>query len=214
MISQRRAHGTVTSQQFRVSSGSATRRSQRDSRAAERPFALARKRDGAAHPRGRSASASRLPAPDVRPGQARTSAEASILTGVKANRKAHELNARALGELGPETASSSSALAGGWVINDDGALLLKSQLGTFDRPADMDLTGFEATHNHIHLDPQTSQASERIDLWAPSCTKGFAVQRPRPTGDGALGSPVSAEPAKARRSAGTWTTASAGSPTT
>jgi hypothetical protein len=85
---------------------------------------------------------------------------------VEANRRAHQLSARALGQRATVASSGFEVLAAGWVLADDEALLLKSQLGTFTRPEDMDLTGFEATHNHIHLDPDEPDPSERLRLWA------------------------------------------------
>lgn len=59
-------------------------------------------------------------------------------------------------------------LAEGWRFDEDGAFLLRSQMVGQLRPADMDLTGWEAFQTHIHV-PQTGldRADEdwAVRLW-------------------------------------------------
>lgn len=85
---------------------------------------------------------------------------------IRANRLADEVTAWALASLAAGEAGASSTLREGWTIDEDGALLLRSALGGLARPADMDLTGFEATHNHVHLDPTGDEDGERARIWS------------------------------------------------
>jgi hypothetical protein len=79
----------------------------------------------------------------------------------------YELSTWVLGALDRERAEAHWALRDGWVIDEEGALLLRSQLGSYNHEQGPDLTGFEATHNHIHIDLETPREPVgRLMLWA------------------------------------------------
>ncbi len=81
------------------------------------------------------------------------------------NGMAAELSAWALGSLGGHAATHSAQLHDGWELDPEGALLLRSQIGSCSRTAGMDLTGFEALHNHLHIRRGSTRSYRRPDLY-------------------------------------------------
>jgi hypothetical protein len=68
-------------------------------------------------------------------------------------------------------------LAEGWSFDEDGALLLRSQRVGSPRQPDMDLTGWEASWNHVHVPQDDLDAADedwRVRLWSRAIA--FACQ--------------------------------------
>jgi hypothetical protein len=87
---------------------------------------------------------------------------------MRSNSSANEVSIWTLMQLVDwEAAMTRPELRAGWSVRDDGALVLGSASGREARGEDVDLTGFEASETHIHLDPDPSEdeVATRLSLW-------------------------------------------------
>jgi hypothetical protein len=99
---------------------------------------------------------------------------------MRANRRASTLGAglrvtEAVSQRLPNDLART--LADGWHFDEDGAFLLRSQTVGSPRSADMDLTGWEAFQNHVHIpqdDLETGNDDWEVLLWARAVA--FACQ--------------------------------------